>query len=53
MRTRFRVLAVLDIVTLSGCGWTQFRGDSRHTGSNPFERTISPANGASQCTVGG
>ncbi len=47
MRTRFRVLAALGIVTLSACGWTQFRGDSRHTGSHPFERTISPANVAS------
>ena len=44
MRARIAILAVLGIVTLSGCGWTQFRGDSRHTGSNPFERTISAAN---------
>ena len=44
---RSRILALVTfagVLAIGGCGWTQYRGDSRHTGSNIFEHDISVAN---------
>jgi hypothetical protein len=39
-----RRVAILILVLLGGCGWTQARYDAGNTGHNPVERTITPAN---------
>ena len=41
---RWPVVAVVVVLTLSACGWTQWRGDAAHTGYQAGETKITTGN---------
>ena len=44
MAGRSQIPLIARALALTGCGWTQYAGDSGHTGFARFETALTPAN---------